>query len=400
MDISFERNALYEEVWAVPLVQLAKKYGLSDNGIRKVCKAMAIPLPTAGHWAKIAAGKTVPKVPLPAEAQRTTFTSHIAAPEDSFRLPEDDEWLDARVAFERQKENQIQFDPKPRRWHPAVAPLRNKILAEVKELPRFKRDAEMEEKHPAARREPNFNGWKWRSFLSNGQLLCHTHKASPLRVTPLTYERALAILNTLCFQAEARGFMVTLAEEPGRIVFEGFDGDVQLRISERLGEEWRTEQSKWETKPRNEKYKVPTGKLQLFVGEFMSELVFIDTSDRPIENKLNEIFLKIYTRIVRARERKRKNDAWHRELEEEQRKKEADEQLRRAAAAAKENERKKREALIEEVRAWQTAKLIRDYLTHLQAHPSDDARSGSRNEEWHDWARRVAEDIDPTAKRR
>ena len=173
MEITFQRNSLYEEVWAVPLVQLAKKYGLSDNGIRKVCKAMAIPLPTARHWAKVAAGKTIPKVPLPAEAKRTTFTSRIAAPEDSFRLPEDDEWLDARVAFEKQAENQIQFNLKPRRWHPVIAPLRETLQAEAKELPRFKREAEMEEKNAAARRSLNLNGWKWRSFLHSGQLLCH-----------------------------------------------------------------------------------------------------------------------------------------------------------------------------------------------------------------------------------
>jgi hypothetical protein len=51
-EITFERARLYEEVWTTPLTRLGEKYGLSDNGIRKVCKALNIPLPSHGHWAR------------------------------------------------------------------------------------------------------------------------------------------------------------------------------------------------------------------------------------------------------------------------------------------------------------------------------------------------------------
>ena len=399
MEISFERNALYEEVWAVPLTQLAKKYGLSYNGVRKVCKAMAIPLPSAGHWAKVAAGKPIAKIPLPPDAPRKTFTSRIAEKERSFHLPEDDEWLDARIAFERNIDNQIQFDPRPRRWHPAVAPLREEILAQVKELPRIKRDAEIEAKRTAARYAPNLEGWRWRTFLHHGQVLSHTHRASPLRVTPLTYERALAILNILCFEAERRGFTVKLSEKQGRIVFEGFDGEVPLRITERLDEEWRSERTYADSKPQNKKYKVPTGKLRLYLGDTYHELLIADSAEKPIESRLNEIFVRICSKVVLVREERRKRDAWHREYEEEQRRKEAMEQLKRDQAAAKERERKKKEALIDEARAWQTAKLIREYLDYLQTVRFDHALAEVRDEEWRIWAKGVADDIDPTTRR-
>ena len=61
MEIIFERTRLYEEVWSEPLTKLGKKYGLSDNGLRKVCKALNIPLPRAGHWAKVAHTLTLAK---------------------------------------------------------------------------------------------------------------------------------------------------------------------------------------------------------------------------------------------------------------------------------------------------------------------------------------------------
>jgi hypothetical protein len=107
MEIEFERVALYEEVWTVPLTQLGKKYGLSDNGIRKVCKALNIPLPAIGHWAKVAAGHTVVKISLPAQAKRTTFTSRFGLGEKDFSDPADERWLVDRLAFERAPGNHI-----------------------------------------------------------------------------------------------------------------------------------------------------------------------------------------------------------------------------------------------------------------------------------------------------
>jgi hypothetical protein len=78
--ITFQRAALYEEVWSEPLPTLAKKYGLSDNGLRKICKALSIPLPAAGYWAKRAAGDPAPRTALPPTAERTSFTSNPPAP--------------------------------------------------------------------------------------------------------------------------------------------------------------------------------------------------------------------------------------------------------------------------------------------------------------------------------
>lgn len=60
------RLKLYEEVWSEPMTTVAVRYGVSDNGLRKRCKALNIPLPPAGYWAKVKAGKPVPdRVPLP-----------------------------------------------------------------------------------------------------------------------------------------------------------------------------------------------------------------------------------------------------------------------------------------------------------------------------------------------
>jgi hypothetical protein len=100
MSIEFKRDELYAEVWQTPLTQLCKKYGLSDNGLRKVCKAMNIPLPVAGHWARIAAGQKIARKPLPQKAERITFVSEPIPKQERHELPEDAAWLAEHTALE------------------------------------------------------------------------------------------------------------------------------------------------------------------------------------------------------------------------------------------------------------------------------------------------------------
>jgi hypothetical protein len=63
--ITFTRKELYDLVWKEPLSRLAKKYKISDNGLRKICKRMNIPLPPYGHWQKVQYGYKVTPIKLP-----------------------------------------------------------------------------------------------------------------------------------------------------------------------------------------------------------------------------------------------------------------------------------------------------------------------------------------------
>ena len=52
----YNREKIYEEIWAEPIMHVAKRYSLSDVGLGKVCKKLKIPRPGLGYWAKKAAG--------------------------------------------------------------------------------------------------------------------------------------------------------------------------------------------------------------------------------------------------------------------------------------------------------------------------------------------------------
>lgn len=55
------RNELYDQVWAEPMTQIAKQYGLSDRGLAKLCSRNGIPVPPRGDWAKIHAVQKLKK---------------------------------------------------------------------------------------------------------------------------------------------------------------------------------------------------------------------------------------------------------------------------------------------------------------------------------------------------
>ncbi len=59
------REELYALVWSEPMSLLARKFGLSDVGLAKMCRRAAIPVPQRGYWAKRQAGRQVEPLPLP-----------------------------------------------------------------------------------------------------------------------------------------------------------------------------------------------------------------------------------------------------------------------------------------------------------------------------------------------
>lgn len=75
------REELYRLVWEVPISRLAELYGLSDNGLAKICRRLNVPYPPRGWWAKKAAGHQVKPIPLPKSKEAmTVVTVHRRAP--------------------------------------------------------------------------------------------------------------------------------------------------------------------------------------------------------------------------------------------------------------------------------------------------------------------------------
>lgn len=62
--ITLPRSELYERVWSKPVTEVAAEFGISDVALAKRCRALNIPLPWRGYWAKVQAGQSPRRIPL------------------------------------------------------------------------------------------------------------------------------------------------------------------------------------------------------------------------------------------------------------------------------------------------------------------------------------------------
>ena len=63
--VILKREELYEKVWSEPMSSLAPKYSLTDNGLKKICRKLEIPVPPRGYWARRQHGYKDKKAKLP-----------------------------------------------------------------------------------------------------------------------------------------------------------------------------------------------------------------------------------------------------------------------------------------------------------------------------------------------
>lgn len=63
--LTLSRQDLYELVWSKPVTEVAKEIGLSDVAVAKRCRQVQVPVPPRGYWARVSAGQTPRRTPLP-----------------------------------------------------------------------------------------------------------------------------------------------------------------------------------------------------------------------------------------------------------------------------------------------------------------------------------------------
>ena len=61
----YDRGTLYDQVWSKPILDVAKGYRISGVRLAKVCRALSIPVPPRGYWARVRSGTSARKPPLP-----------------------------------------------------------------------------------------------------------------------------------------------------------------------------------------------------------------------------------------------------------------------------------------------------------------------------------------------
>jgi len=61
----FKRELLHDLVWTAPVMEVARRLGVSDVALAKLCRRASIPTPHRGYWARVEAGQQIARTPLP-----------------------------------------------------------------------------------------------------------------------------------------------------------------------------------------------------------------------------------------------------------------------------------------------------------------------------------------------
>lgn len=309
----YDREQLYQEVWAEPMVQVAKHYGVSNVAIAKTCRKMRIPVPGRGYWSKVHSGHTMPKSPLPEYGDCPKIRrAVIASPSKQVETVEIERLAPEAFAIEKlllEKESnprlKITFDTKIKLTHKYVLRTRDNLDKVKKNIT---------------------------DYYGYGRCQVHEDDSFLLDIGPDNIPRALAILQTLCDALESRGYALA-SDKPRKSTCNNhssrafypremrpvhaviLDVPIKFRITETSNKKPRDKSSKDSFLPGYQY--VPSGKLcfEILYPPYKNHArtEWHDGKRTKIEDQLNDIIINMIRFVTATKETK----AWYRIKEEQ-----------------------------------------------------------------------------------
>ena len=342
------RDQVYMMVWGEPVTKVAKRLGLSDRGLAKLCARYDIPVPPRGYWARRQAGYTDDPTPLP---EAGTGAIPVVIQQATVRPTSPALTLPPEVRQERQPENPVLVaDGRPRHHlvRAASAALRGAKPDDYGRLPGGRGVLEV--------------------CVSKGALA-----------------RALSILDALLLAMEARGHQVHVREGKTRVVVHG--EPIEFRIDERTirrekvltaKEQLELDRGGWVFGRYSYQ---PSGELSLHLKNiYRVRHKWSDRKTLRLEEQLNDIPAGLETAAeaekVSRLERERREQEWQ------------------AAEARREKEAERIRNLDEWASQWERCERYRAFLAaarrHFEGRTISDKLLG-----WFAWADNYVQSIDP-----
>lgn len=370
--VIIRRDELYEKVWKNPMYKLASDYGLSDVGLKKICKKLKVPTPPQGYWVRLKHGYKTKQTSLPKlkPGKPTTYTLSVYAgisPRRGNGTPVKKYSDDAYDLMKRLQEKM---------------PIRVKsILTEPHGLVNKTQKG-------FERAKPN---------KSTGLLHPNGRSCLNITVAPASTDRALLVADALLKFLEANGIRVR-TEGPGEIrktYIELFDETVEFEIKEST--------NKYEVEPPKKTYwhqktfrYEPNGKLNLFIGGSGGYLrrTWADGSVNKLEGLINGFVLG----LVKVADYERRQII------------EREEQERRCRELRRREEQINNEILLEQERhktledlskLWVHCDQVRQFIAAAEAKIAKQELSRAARRRfglWKIWAQKHADRLDPLNK--
>lgn len=360
--IIIKREELYSRVWQIAMTKLAEEYGISGNGLKKICIKLSVPFPPIGYWQKLAAGHKIEKPPLP-DINNDEADFYELKNEKKPDYPIDEKY---KLLIEKEEDPfyKIKVTKKLGLLHPLIFSTKNILASE----------------------RPD----------SDGLIRRVRSEILAISVSPKNLNRAFNIMNTFVWELERRNYQIKIEMNyHGRnetfAIKDGQKIQIELRETlkmnklkvDKVSSPWR--QSDYE------RVFIPTGELRLEIknvygGDFKK--IFKDQTNQLLEDQLNNFIINIYRSINYLNLRDRE---WEKERKiQKEREKEQNLILER-----KRLEEEKTKNLFKMVRVWHKANLVRNFINEFEKKLIEENALTEEKKKWIQWAMEKADALNP-----
>jgi len=351
-DIILTREELYELVWRTPMIQLAKKYKISDNGLRKKCKKMNIPTPDSGYWTKLKFNKPVRKKKLP---KNFTGKNEVNLSERVGDEPESNSIVSQRSKLAKTYKDLDQtFFQVPDRLNKP-----DRLIEDTRKT--------LVEQKP--------------SMVHNNLHVYNHDQELNISVSPKNVPRALRLYNALIKLLRYRNHDIVIENRTTYAVIK--DVKIEMALREKMRIE-RVKEKNWDW--LTNKY-FPTDKFILKVGWSYRAREFVDGS-KMLEERLADILADLELRAEKEIERRIRREK-ERIIEEERRR------IEKELRERKEKEISEFKNLLNSFDQWQQARNLREYILAIEEKNKRERKLSPELKEWINWAKQKADWFDP-----
>lgn len=348
--ITITRKALYDLVWKESLTSISRKYALTYDGLKKLCKNNNIPIPQNGYWMKLKYNKPVVIENLPSIEQEQSIKLVI-----------------------RDNDSKINFDQSP-----------YTILCK-----QIENDSKSPIKVPEKLTKPDiliqntielFSKRKKDRYYRNEKL-----DYVYINVQEANFPRALRIMDTFIKLLRYRGhsFRRDRNNWGPRIVIKDVEFHFQLReVQKRIPPE----------KPYDSSTFVPTGILLIKIGESYKAIEWKDGN-----LKLEKQLVKIVAKLELLAD---KELIWREECRINAIRRAEEEIIRKDYEARKEKELTKTKRFFSDAEKYNKATIYRKFIKATEQKAVMENNLTDELKDWLKWANEKADWFDPTIRKK